>query len=73
MGVFGHTGTFGLESVLGMSGVVDNAELAVLVEETVAALDVSVLVTLLITELPVVSKGKKMVLDGESMNMLVIR
>ena len=51
-------GAFGVVSVFGVGRIVDDAQLAALIEETVTALDEAVLVALLVTKLTIVT-GKK--------------
>ena len=56
--VLWHMGPFRLESLVRVGRVVDDLELSVFVEESVAALDVSFAVPLLVAELAVIAKKK---------------
>ena len=53
-----HVSALGVESLVGVGRVVDDLQLAVLVEEAVAALHVALAVALLVTELAVVAEKK---------------
>ena len=59
VGVLGDVCALGVEALVRVSGVVDELELAVVIEEPVAPLHEAVLVPLLITELTVVPGKKK--------------
>lgn len=68
VGVFGDTVPLGVEALVWVGGIVDNLQLAVLVEEAVPALQVPLPVPFLVTELPVVPAPDRRAKAGQTLS-----